>query len=123
MMTSIVHVEGDRRVQPRIRSARACKIFDPRTGRYHAGSTRNLSRSGALLQVDRVLSLSPGDHIYLGVAHKRRDDLLLRDEMVEAEVTRASLTVDDHTAVAVRVCCGDLGAVVGQPSRGRRHAA
>jgi len=107
-------IDGDRRRHPRLQVERPCKIYDPQSDKYFAGNTRDLSESGLLIDVPRVLELKPGDRVHVGVAMKRRQGLLLAKEMIEAIVVRALATVDDHTALAVRF---DAESAVGQPLR------
>lgn len=95
-------IEGDRRTHPRLPLERPCKLHDPRTGKYLSGMTRDLSCGGLLIDVPRLTNLKDGDKVFVGVAIKRRQGLLLAKEMVEAIVTRTTSTVDDHTALAVR---------------------
>ena len=94
--------DGERRSEPRHDLQRPCKVWDPRSGKYHTGSTRNVSRSGMLLEIDRPLWLASGDEIFVGVAARRRDSVLLRREMAEAQVVRTALTPTDRTVIAIR---------------------
>ena len=96
-------IRADRRVEPRTEVKCPCKVFDQRTGKYIAGSTWNVSPSGALVQVDRPLKVAPGDRLYVGIAFKRRQGMLFHAEMTEAVVVRSVLTADEHLAVAVRL--------------------
>ena len=94
-------IEGDRRRHPRIELQRPCKVFDPRSGKYHAGQTRDLSNGGLLLEIPRLLELKPGDRVHVGVAMTRRHALLQAKEMIEAIVVRTLATADDRTHLAV----------------------
>ena len=98
----MLRIEGDRREHPRVCVQRPCKMFDPRTRRYLPGVTRNVSSGGLAIDVPRLTSLKPGDTLHVGVAAKRRDQLLSGAQMLRATVIRASATVDDHTDLAVR---------------------
>lgn len=109
-------IDGDRRTHPRLQIERPCKLFDPTSGKYYAGQTRDLSENGLLIDVPRLLELKPGDSVHVGVAMKRRQGLLLAKEMIEAIVVRSMATVDDHTTLAVRfdaavVSAADIQAV------------
>ena len=95
-------IEGDRRVHPRIEFERPCKIFSPQLQRYFLGTTRDLSAGGMLIHVGHLVDIRPGDVLHVGVAAKRRDELLRANEMLEATVVRSMSTVDDHTTFAVR---------------------
>lgn len=94
--------ESDRRADPRIQIARPCKVFVPKIDRYLAGTTWNLSASGALLEINRSEHLRPGDHLYVGIALKRRQAILRASEMFSAQVVRSFQTTRDRTALAVR---------------------
>ena len=96
------HRYGERRSEERECVCRPCKIFDPGTGKYWEGSTANMSPGGALLAIPRPLDIHPGDRIHIGIAAKRRQPVLRAGEMIEAEVLRALLTVDDQTLLGVR---------------------
>jgi hypothetical protein len=98
----MLRIEGDRRRQNRISIERPCKIHDPRTGKYVSAVTCDLSESGLLIDVPRLLELKPGDKVFVGVAMTRRQALLHAKEMMEASVVRALPTTDDHTQLAVR---------------------
>jgi hypothetical protein len=98
----MLRIEGDRRRHPRVEVTQPCKICDPRSGRYIAGTTRDLSSHGLLIDLPRLIDLKPGDRLHVGVAMKRRQGLLLAKEMIEAKVVRAMPTIDDHTLLAVQ---------------------
>jgi hypothetical protein len=85
----MIDIECDRRRSPRLALSRPCKVFEPRSQKYVAGRTCNVSDGGMLVRLDRRLNVEPGDHVYLGVAEKRRQPLLRSSEMVEATVVRA----------------------------------
>lgn len=95
-------IEGDRRRHPRVAVEQPCKVCDQATGRYFAGTTRDLSTHGLLIELPRVTNHKPGDRVHVGVAMKRRQGLLMAKEMVEAEVVRAMATADDRTMLAVK---------------------
>lgn len=97
----MLRIEGDRRRSPRLQLERPCKIFDPRSRKYIAATTRDLSTTGLLLDVPSVVEVKPGETLHVGVAMTRRQGLLQAKEMMEAVVVRSMITVDDHTALAV----------------------
>ena len=92
----------ERRAHDRLSLTRPCKLYLPVSGRYVAGSTGNLSPGGALIHLDRPAPLGPGDRLFVGIAVKRRQALLAANEMLEAEVVRSVLTMEEQTIMAVR---------------------
>lgn len=79
---------SERREFPRVNIHRQTKLFDPQSGKYHLGSTCDLSACGALLELHRPIGARPGDTILLGIAQKRRQPLLRKNEMIRANVVR-----------------------------------
>lgn len=98
----MLDIHDERRRGDRIAMRRPCKIYDPRTRKYVAGSTCNVAPGGMLLLVDRTLELHPGDRVYIGVA-PRRHALLRSEELVEAEVVRVPPRSAGETMFAVSV--------------------
>ncbi len=94
-------VRLERRIHRRLSMERPCKLYIPRVGRYLTGCTWNLSAGGVLVQLDQGAPLEPGDHLYVGVALKRRQAVLSATEMVEADVVRVVPTADDGVALAL----------------------
>ncbi|MEE8508067.1 MAG: PilZ domain-containing protein [Myxococcota bacterium] len=94
--------QDERRVHARVSLTRPCKLYDPRLRKYVAGLTWNLSSSGAFLEVDRPLALSPGDHLFLGIAMKRRQGVLASTDMLEVEILRSMQATGNRTAMAIR---------------------
>jgi hypothetical protein len=95
--------DAERRQQARIEFIRPCKVYDPRSRRYVAGSTWNVSSTGMLVELARPLPLAADDQLFVGVATRRRDAVLCRNEMIPARVARSVLTADDHTVVALEL--------------------
>ena len=98
----------ERRANERLNLARPCKTYVPRIGKYLAGSTWNVSSSGALLQLDRPAPIEPGDRLFVGVALKRRQPIFCSSEMMEASVVRVLPTDNDSIAVAIRFIDAEL---------------
>ncbi len=94
--------ETDRRSHERTNLARPCKLFDPRSGKYIPGTVWNLSDGGALLEVNRPMRAEEGDSFYLGIAVKRRQGLLQRDEMFRARVVRSQQSSDGRFTLGVQ---------------------
>ncbi|HWB20395.1 MAG TPA: PilZ domain-containing protein [Phycisphaerales bacterium] len=93
---------AERRAFPRHPLQRACKIFNPAAQKYISAETTNLSRTGLLLHINKILELKPGDPIHVGIAMKRRDVLLQAKDMIESTVIRVMHTVDDQTVLALK---------------------
>jgi hypothetical protein len=98
-----MHPLDERRAETRNDLSRPCKVFDPRTGRYVAGCTRDLSSHGVQIETQRRMHLEPGETLFVGIALKRRDVLLARNEMCEGRVMRAMHTPDGRTVIGMRL--------------------
>ena len=94
--------ETDRRSHERTNLARPCKLFDPRSGKYIPGTVWNLSDGGALLEVNRPIHAEEGDSFYLGIAVKRRQGMLHRDEMFLARVVRSQASAEGRSTLGVQ---------------------
>jgi hypothetical protein len=111
-------VDRQRRAHERVSLDRPCKLYLPSVRRYVSGSTRNVSAGGVQLKLDLPAGIWAGDRLYVGIALKRRQAVLVAGEMLEAEVVRVEQTTDDHVAVAARF----VGEVADEVSRLRRAA-
>ncbi|MEQ8844139.1 MAG: PilZ domain-containing protein [Phycisphaerales bacterium] len=90
----------DRRRFPRQTVVRPCRIRDGRTLNAGVGETSDLSRSGALLRMQRGRMFSPGETIEIGVALDN-DPLMRTEDLRPARVVRV-LSIDHyHQALAV----------------------
>ena len=96
-MTTADH---ERREHPRVAAERACKVYDPRSRRYTAGHTIDLSRGGLRLVLQRSLPVDPGDTLYVAVATPHHPTLLTRADFATTRVVR---TVDGTAELAVRI--------------------
>jgi hypothetical protein len=95
--------QDERRTESRRDLVRPCKLYDPLTRKYVAGTTWNVSCEGALIELPRARDLQPGDQVYLGVAWKRREGVLPRMSMIKGEVVRTALSPQQHTLAALRL--------------------
>ena len=95
-------IDHERRDWHRISLSRPCKVFNPRTGKYIAGTTRDLSGGGLLLNLQRRPDAEPGDRLYVAVAQKRRQPLISADEMIESKVVRTLSLTSGETGLALR---------------------
>ena len=113
-------IDGDRRKHRREPLERPCKIYDPRSMKYIAATTRDVSSGGMLIDVPRLLEIKPGERLFIGVAMTRRQGFIQAKEMIDAVVLRAAATVDDHTTLAVSF---EAPAVIEQDAEVFRAAA
>ena len=95
-------IDRERRDWHRIPLTRPCKVYNPRTGKYIAGTTRDLSGGGLMMHLVRRPDAEPGDRLYVAVAQKRRQPLIRAEEMIEAEVVRSLSSTSGETGVALR---------------------
>ena len=82
-------VTTDRRQGSRCPISRPAKLRCLQSGKYMAGRTRNISTTGALLEVDRPSLLVSGQRLAVGIAWTRRDNLLHHEHLVQATVVRS----------------------------------
>jgi hypothetical protein len=94
-------IDHERREGVRISLTRPCKVFEPRSSKYIAGSTCNASPSGLLLRLHRSMALEVGDRLYVAIPPRRRSVLLRSAEMIEVEVVRTLPITSGETAIAV----------------------
>jgi hypothetical protein len=98
----MIDIDHERRDGPRIALSRPCKVYEPRSLKYVAGTTCDVGSGGMLLRLSRRLDVQPDDHVYVGVAQKRRHAILRSDEMIEAKVVRTLPLTSGEVALAVR---------------------
>jgi hypothetical protein len=65
-----------------------CRIWHPRSLRYLAGTTRNLSASGALVSFAHAAPLAPGERIRIGLPAQAGAVLVRACDFVEGTVVR-----------------------------------
>lgn len=93
----------ERRKHARVAADRACKVYDPRSRRYTAGRTIDLSRGGLRLRLDRELPVGPGKDLYVALAHRSHPGILNRTEFSTARVVWVS-----DSGIEVAVAMSDL---------------
>ncbi len=94
-------ITTDQRHGRRFPISRPAKLRCLQTGKYMAGRTRNISTTGAMLEVDRPTLLVSGQRLAVGVAWTRKDNLLHTEHLIHATVVR-SLALDKIQHVAVQ---------------------
>jgi hypothetical protein len=112
-----VKPEPERREHQRVDLACPCKVYDPGSCKYVPGLTWNVSKSGVMLEVARPMELRPGDRLFVGMAMKRRQALLLSREMLPCEVIRVVNTTTKYTAIGARFVdesCESFDEAIGQ---------
>jgi hypothetical protein len=91
---------NDRRLAARIPIERPCKVFRRGTQRYVSAITRDVSATGALLEVRSPRHIIPGERIDVGVAWSN-SPIVLEDALMEAKVVRVIPLSDDRQVVGV----------------------
>ena len=91
----------DQRQHRRTAVAVAAKVRRLNSGRYHAGTLRNVSAGGALLALDDRTFLRPGEAVSFGAAWQGTEVLLSQSRMVDAKVVRG-FRHGSQTHVALR---------------------
>jgi hypothetical protein len=79
----------ERRHDARLAVARPVRVECPQTGRRFSGRTRDVSASGAMLEVDHPCLLVPGQPLRLGIAWTARQTVLRREDLLDAVVVRS----------------------------------
>jgi len=96
-------VDHERRQDPRMNVTAAVKIFDPASGKYRSGITRNLSAGGALVEVRGGMLASVGDQIGMAIDFTRAAGVVRHDDLKPVVVTRiAPASTPIARLVAVR---------------------
>ncbi|MBX3386732.1 MAG: PilZ domain-containing protein [Phycisphaeraceae bacterium] len=113
---------ADRRRDRRFGLARPSKVFRRATQTFIPALTRNISRSGALVELASARPMRLGEIVDIAVAY-RRDALLMKETLVQAIVVRVDAIDDARQAVALRYLDADERANVAQASAPRPLAA
>lgn len=96
-----VQLDGpERRRHARYTVVRPCKVRDCRTLVYSPGQTCDVSAGGALLRIERVRPVMPGDELEVAVAWTP-GAVLGSETMVKARVKRVMPIDHYHQAVAL----------------------
>jgi c-di-GMP-binding flagellar brake protein YcgR len=95
-------MNDDRREQPRSRSSLPCKLYLPDRGRYVAGTTGDISKTGALIRIAGSTPLKVGQRVVVGIAAPDCPGLLRHDRMRQAVVMRIKRETDELAAVALQ---------------------
>ena len=90
----------ERRLAARMPIERPCKVFQRGTQRYVAATTRDVSATGALLEMRVMRPMVPGEWLDVGVAWSH-SPIVLEDALMEAKVVRVHPMIDDRQTVAV----------------------
>jgi len=91
----------DRRKHPRRPLERPAKLFMPKSGRFLAGSTRNLSVGGVLVVAEADARMEPGDAIHMTVAFGERF-IVPMSELVPGTIVRVD-PCDDPSCVTLAI--------------------
>jgi len=87
----------DRRKHQRHPIERPAKLFCPKSGRFIAGRTHNISAGGVLVEVDAGETIESGDAVLMTVAFGDRF-IVPMSELVRCTVIRTLRTGSDHVA-------------------------
>ena len=82
-------IRQERRHAVRFQLDRPAKVRCDHTGKYFPARTRDLSATGALLEVDRTSLFVPGQRLNVGVAWTKQQALLHENDMGPATVVRS----------------------------------
>ena len=81
--------KSERRQSARQPISKPAKLRCTQTGRFMAGRTRNVSASGAMLEVYLPSMLITGQRLEVGIAWQHRQAMLDSDQLVQATVVRS----------------------------------
>ena len=84
----------DRRRFERLAYECPVKVYDPRSRRYRSGVTRNVSASGALIEVHGGFHAGIGDQVSVAVDWTGIAPIMSQGDMVPVAVTRLECTED-----------------------------
>lgn len=84
----MISAPHDRRTEPRVSLARACKVYDPHTRKYIPATTCNVSPGGLLVRLHRSAEIECGARVFVGIPRRRRQSVLDAEELLEGEVVR-----------------------------------
>lgn len=87
----------DRRKHQRHPIERPAKLFCPKSGRFLAGRTQNISEGGVLVEVDAGETIESGDSVLMTVAFGDRF-IVPMSELVPCSVIRVKRTGTEHGA-------------------------
>ncbi len=90
----------ERRRDTRLRMDRPVKVQCEMTGRYLSATTRNISATGMLMEINHASLLVQGQRLRVGIAWNDHAALLPSSHMMQAVVVR-SLGIDGRQHVAV----------------------
>ena len=98
----MLSIDHDRRDGDRIVLSRPCKIYNPKSHKYIAGTTCDVSFGGLLIRLDRSAQVETGDCLYVGIAQKRRQTLLRSSDMIRTRVVRSLSSTTGQTMLGLQ---------------------
>ena len=81
--------DRERRFEARTEMVRPLKLWCTHTGRYLSGATRDVSPTGAMIEIDHPSLLVSGQRVRVGIAWSSRHMLLGDADLIEARVLRS----------------------------------
>lgn len=94
----------ERRREPRLAMNCAVKLFDPAARRYAAGITRNVSAGGALIELQRPISIPTGEAVGVVIDYTNRVGAVNQGDFSAATIARREFGAGQRL-VAVRFVC------------------
>ena len=97
----------ERRREDRLGYECPVKVYDPRTRRYRSGVTRNVSASGALIEVRGGFHAGIGDQVSVAVDWTGIAPMMSQTDMVPVAITRLASGEDGVQLFGVKFACAN----------------
>ncbi|QNN22233.1 PilZ domain-containing protein [Planctomycetales bacterium ZRK34] len=94
----------ERRREPRMQANCSVKIFDPASRRYAAGVTRNVSTTGALIELHRPISIPTGEAVGVVIDYTNCAGAINQGDFSAATIARREFGAGQRL-VAVHFVC------------------
>ncbi len=93
-------MNADRRQHARLTVSRPAKVYIPRVNQFVPGATRDVSRSGVMIEVRSPRPLNIGDTLDIGVAWTR-EAVLSSSRMMHGRVVRVESRSNGQQSLGV----------------------
>ena len=94
----------ERRREPRIDANCTVKIFDPAARRYAAGVTRNISATGALIELHQPISIPTGEAVGIAIDYTNCVGAINQGDFSAATIARREFG-SGQRLVAIHFVC------------------